>query len=150
MDIKIIATNKKAHFEYEILDKIEAGIELKGTEVKSLRFGKCSLGEGYIVDENLEIFVKNINIPQYSHGNIFNHDPKRKRKLLLHKKEIQKLTRTIKEKGLTAIPLRMYFKGSVIKVEIALCRGKKLYDKRETIKQRDSNRTIERETKREK
>jgi SsrA-binding protein len=145
MEIKTITYNRKAHFEYEILYTLEAGIQLKGTEVKSIRQGKCSLSEGYIVDESLELFVKNMNIPQYTHGNINNHEPKRKRKLLLNKKEIIKLTKAINEKGITIIPLKLYFKGSLIKLEIAVGKGKKLYDKRETLKARDNKKTLDRE-----
>jgi SsrA-binding protein len=146
--IKEIANNKKARFEYTIIDKYEAGIMLVGTEVKAIRDGKCSIGDGYVVEENNELFVKNINISEYKHGNINNHDPLRKRKLLLHKNEIIKLIRAIKEKGITIIPLRIYFKNSLIKIEIAVCKGKKLFDKRENIKDRDSKRDIEREIKR--
>ncbi|OHD08781.1 MAG: SsrA-binding protein [Spirochaetes bacterium GWC1_27_15] len=146
--IKVVSFNKKANFEYEILDTIEAGIILCGTEVKSIRQGKCSLNEGYIVEENGELYMKNVNISQYNYGNINNHEPLRKRKLLLHKMEIVKLIRSIKEKGITIIPIKIYFKGSLIKVAIAICKGKKLYDKRESMKDKDSKRQIEREMKR--
>ena len=147
MNKKIISQNKKARFEYSILNTMEAGIQLYGTEVKSLREGRCSIAEGYIIEEQGELFLKNVNISAYKHGNINNHEPLRKRKLLLHKKEIISIIRYIKEKGIAVIPLKFYFKGSLIKVEIAICKGKKLYDKRETIKQRDSKKTIEREMK---
>ncbi len=148
MGIKVVTSNKKIHFEYEILDSIEAGIVLLGTEVKSIRFGKGSITEGYVIEENKELFIKNMNIPQYERGNINNHEPLRVRKLLLNRKEIHKLTKQIKEKGITIIPKKLYFKNSVIKLELAICKGKKLYDKRETIKDRENKRTIEREMKR--
>ncbi len=147
MSEKIIANNKKARFEYSILEKIETGIQLLGTEVKSLREGKCSIAEGYVTEDNGELFLKNVNITPYKHGNINNHEPLRKRKLLLHKKEIKKVIRNIKESGITVIPLKFYFKSSLIKVEIGICKGKKLFDKRETIKERDTKKTIEREMK---
>ena len=147
MSEKIIANNKKARFEYSILDTLEAGIQLVGTEVKSLREGRCSIGEGYITEENGELFLKNVNIAAYTHGNINNHEPLRKRKLLLHNKEIYRIIKNIKEKGITVIPLKFYFKGSIIKVEIGICKGKKLYDKRESIKERDTKKSIERELK---
>ena len=147
MNEKIIANNKKVRFEYSILDTLEAGIQLVGTEVKSLREGKCSIGEGYITEENGELFLKNVNIAAYTHGNINNHDPLRKKKLLLHNKEIRRIIKNIKEKGITVIPLKFYFKGSIIKVEIGICKGKKLYDKRESIKERDTKKSIEREMK---
>ena len=143
MEIKIIAKNKKARFEYSILESFEAGIQLLGTEVKSLREGRCSIAEGYITEEHGELFIKNVNIPAYKHGNINNHEPIRKRKILLHKKEIEKIIKSIKEKSITVIPLKFYFKGSIVKVEIAISKGKKLYDKRETIKDRDSKKAIE-------
>jgi SsrA-binding protein len=144
---KIIVSNRKAGFEYEILEKIETGIVLQGTEVKSLRQGKCSINEGYVVEEEGELFVKNINITPYTHGNINNHEPMRKRKLLLHKKEISRIIRAVKEKGITVIPLRFYFKGSLIKLEIGICRGKKLYDKRESQKEKDEKRSMDRHMK---
>ena len=142
---KIIAINKNARFEYEILDKIEAGIVLVGTEVKSLREGHCNIKEGYIIEDGGALYVKNMNISEYKHGNINNHDPLRVRKLLLHKIEITKLVRSIKEKGVTIIPLKVYLKGSLIKMEIGVGKGKKLFDKRETIKQRDIDRDTQRE-----
>lgn len=147
MSEKLIANNKKARFDYTIMDSMEAGIELVGTEVKSLRHGKCNIAEGYVIDENNELFLKNVNITEYSHGNINNHEPLRKRKLLLHKNEIIRIIKSIKEKGITVIPLKMYFKGSIIKVEIGVCKGKKLYDKRESIKEREDKRSIERQMK---
>ncbi|HOJ64248.1 MAG TPA: SsrA-binding protein SmpB [Spirochaetota bacterium] len=144
---KTIIYNKKANFEYIFLDKFESGIQLKGTEVKSLREGKCSIGEAYIIEQGNEIFIKNMNISHFKHGNINNHDPLRLRKLLLHKKEIEKIKRAIKEKGTTVVPIRLYFKGSLVKVEIAIAKGKKLYDKRETIKERETKKHIAREMK---
>jgi len=147
MEFKNIIINKKARFDYEILESIEAGIMLLGTEVKSMRAGKCNIAEGYIVEENGELFLKNVNISAYSHGNINNHDPLRKRKLLAHKKEIIKIVKSIKEKGITVIPLKFYFKESLIKVEVGICKGKKLYDKRESIKERDDKKNIDRQMK---
>ena len=147
MSEKIITINKKARFEYSIIDTKEAGIQLVGTEVKSLRGGNCSIAEGYVIDENGELFLKNVNISAYKHGNINNHDPLRKRKLLLHNREITRIIKYIKEKGITVIPLKFYFKDSLIKVEIGICKGKKLYDKRENIKERDTKKAIEREMK---
>ncbi len=142
---KNIIYNKKAGFEYIFEQKFEAGIQLKGTEVKSLREGKCNISEAYIIEQNNEIFIKNMNISHFKHGNIHNHEPLRMRKLLLHKKEIEKIKRAIKEKGITVVPIRLYFKGSLIKVEIAIAKGKKLYDKRESIKERETEKNIERE-----
>jgi SsrA-binding protein len=147
MSVKIIAKNKKARFEYSISENIEAGIMLLGTEVKSLREGKCSLAEGYIIEKGEELFLKNVTIAEYRHGNINNHDPLRIRKLLLHKKEILKLSRVIREKGVSVVPLSIYFKGSLVKVELGIGRGKKLYDKRESIKERDDMKKIQREMK---
>ena len=145
---KVIANNKKAYFEYFVLDKYEAGIELFGTEVKSVRQGHCSIKESWINIKDGEVFVNNMHISPYEKGNIFNKDPLRTKKLLLHKSEIAKLKSKLQEKGLTLIPLRVYFKGSLVKVEIGLCKGKKLYDKRESIAQKDTKRNIDRELKR--
>jgi len=144
---KNIIYNKKANFEYIFEQKFEAGIQLTGTEVKSLRDGKCSISESYIIEQNNEIFIKNMNISQFKHGNIHNHEPLRMRKLFLHKKEIEKIKRAIKEKGITVVPIRLYFKNNLIKVEIAIAKGKKLYDKRESIKEKDVKKNIERELK---
>jgi SsrA-binding protein len=131
MGIKIIAKNKRAHFDFALEDKIEAGIMLVGTEVKSLRNGKVSIAESHIsIDNNLEVWAHNINIPQYEFGNINNHDETRKRKLLLHEKEITKLYHKMRAQKLTLVPTMIYFKGSMVKLEIALGRGKKLHDKR--------------------
>jgi SsrA-binding protein len=133
--------NKKAYYDYEILEKYEAGIALKGTEVKSLREGKANLRDAFVRIENGEAFLFNAYIAPYTHGNLFNHEPTRTRKLLLHKSEIKRLLGKTQEKGLTIIPLRMYFNNrGKVKVEIALARGKKKYDKREAIKKREMER----------
>lgn len=145
--VKLIANNKKAYHDYFIDEKYEAGIELFGTEVKSLRMGKCSIKESFIKIENNQVYVYGMHISPYEKGNIFNKDPLRSRKLLLHKLEIRKLQAQIKEKGYTLVPLQVYFKGSLVKVEIGLARGKKLYDKRDDIAKKDAKREIEREFK---
>lgn len=136
--VKLIANNKKAYHDYFIDEKYEAGIELFGTEVKSLRMGKCSIKESFIKIENNQVYVYGMHISPYEKGNIFNKDPLRSRKLLLHKLEIRKLQAKIKEKGYTLVPLQVYFKGSLVKVEIGLARGKKLYDKRDDIAKKDA------------
>ena len=140
--IKIIATNKKAHFNYFLSDFTEAGIELKGTEIKSLRVNGATIGDSYIVfkDGNAEII--NMYIKPYDHGNIFNHDPLRSRRLLLHKKEINWFIAKMKQGGFTIVPTKIYFSKGKAKLEIALAKGKKLYDKRETIKKRDIERDL--------
>lgn len=135
--------NKKAKYDYEIFDKHEAGIVLTGTEIKSIRNGNCNLKDSYIIIKNQEAYIINMHISHYEEGNIFNHNETRTRKLLLHKKEIIKLNDKIKISGYTLIPLKLYFKKNKAKLEIALARGKKNYDKRETIKQRDINRNIQ-------
>ena len=137
---KLIASNKKAFHEYFVLQKFEAGIELTGTEVKSLRDGKANLKDAYVTFRNGEAFLFGAHISPYSHGNRENHDPERTRRLLLHRREIEKLEQQVVEKGLTVVPLRLYFKGSRVKTEIAVVRGKKLYDKRETEKRREAER----------
>ena len=142
---KTIAQNKKAYHDYFILEKFEAGIELSGTEVKSLRMGQVNLKDSYCAFDKGELFVSGMHISPYEKGNIFNKDPMRKRKLLMHKKEILKLFGQIKQNGVTMIPLSLYFKGPRIKVEIGLCKGKKLYDKRESIAKRDADREIQRQ-----
>ncbi len=147
MSGKQIVYNKKAGFNYEFIETIESGIELKGTEVKSLRAGKCSIAESYIIDSGNELFIKNMNVSEYSHGNINNHEPLRLRKLLLHRKEIARLILMTKQKGITLIPVSLYFKGSLVKVQVALAKGKKEYDKRDTIKKRETDREIKREIK---
>ena len=130
---KLIANNKKAYHDYFIEDKYEAGISLAGTEVKSLRMGRCSVKEAFIRIEKGEVYVYNMHIPAYEKGNIFNKDPLRVRKLLLHKSEIRKIEGQIAQKGYTVVPLSVYFSGSLVKVEIGLAKGKKLYDKRQDI-----------------
>ncbi len=145
--IKLIANNKKAFHDYFIEDKYEAGISLSGTEVKSLRMGKCSVKESFIRIDKGEVFICGMHISPYEKGNIFNKDPLRTRKLLLHKYEINKIAGKIAEKGYTLVPLRVYFKGSLVKIEIALARGKKLYDKRQDIAKKDQRRESEREFK---
>lgn len=145
--IKPVANNKKAYFDYFIEDTYEAGLVLHGTEVKSLRMGKCSIKEAYIKDERGELFIYGMHISPYEKGNIFNKDPLRTRKLLLHAAEINKIVGQASVKGYTIVPLRVYFKGSVAKLEIGLARGKKLYDKREDIARKDQRREAEKEFK---
>lgn len=137
--MKVIITNRKALRNYTILDKIEAGIELRGTEVKSLRNGKGNLGDSFAKVENMEIFLYNFHISPYQQGNIHNHDPLRTRKLLLHKQQIRRLWGQTSRRGFSLIPLRVYFKNGKVKVELALARGKKLYDKREDIKRKEAD-----------
>ena len=145
--MKLVANNKKAYHDYFIDETYEAGIALHGTEVKSLRMGKCSIKESFIRIENGEVFVYGMHISPYEKGNIFNKDPMRVKKLLMHKYEINKLTGKIKEKGYTLVPLQVYFKEGKAKVEIGLARGKKLYDKREDIAKKDQRREMERDFK---
>ncbi len=145
--IKLIANNKKAFHDYFIEESFEAGISLVGTEVKSLRMGKCSIKESYIDIVNGEAVIYGMNISPYEKGNIFNKDPLRPRKLLLHKSEINKLFGAVQQQGYTIVPLKIYFKGSLAKAEIGLARGKKLYDKREDIAKKDARREMEREFK---
>ena len=145
--IKLIANNKKAYHDFFIEDTFEAGVSLHGTEVKSLRMGKCSIKEAFVRIENGEVFVYGMHISPYEKGNIFNKDPLRVKKLLMHRYEINKLMGKIKEKGLTLVPLKVYFKGSLVKVEIGLARGKKLYDKREDIAKKHQRREAEKEFK---
>lgn len=144
MGQKIIAENRKAKHDYFILDTIEAGIALKGTEVKSMRAGRVNLKDSYIFIQNDEAFIEGMHVSPYDHGNIFNVDPLRKRKLLLHKKEIIKLRQKTQEKGLGIVPLKLYFVNGKVKVEIAVVRGKKLYDKRATEAKRTAEREINR------
>ena len=139
---KLIASNKKAFHDYFILEKYEAGIALTGTEVKSLREGRVNFKDSYIEVKGTEAFLHGAHISPYSHGNRENHEPERTRKLLLHKREIEKLTGQIVEKGLTVVPLRLYFKGGRVKAEIAVVRGKKLFDKRETEKKKEADREL--------
>lgn len=145
--IKLIANNKKAFHDYFIEDKYEAGISLVGTEVKSLRMGKCSIKEAFIRIENCQVIIYGMHISPYEKGNIFNKDPLRPRKLLMHKYEINKIAGKMSEKGYTVVPLQVYFKGSLVKVELALAKGKKLYDKRQDIAKKDQRRESEREFK---
>ena len=145
--IKLIANNKKAYHDYFIEDTWETGISLHGTEVKSLRMGKCSIKESFVRIEKGEVFVYGMHISPYEKGNIFNRDPLRVRKLLLHRSEINKIVGKIAEKGYTLVPLKVYFKGSLVKVEIGLAKGKKLYDKRQDIAKKDQRREAEREFK---
>ena len=142
--IKLIANNKKAYHDYFIEEKYEAGIVLVGTEVKSLRMGKCSLKESFLRIEKGEVWIYGMHISPYEKGNIFNKDPLRIRKLLLHEVEIRKIGAKIAQKGYTLVPLQVYFKGSLVKVEIALARGKKLYDKRDYAAKKDVKRELER------
>ena len=144
---KQVTANKKAWHDYFVEDKFEAGIELFGTEVKSIRQGQINLKDSYCTFKDGELFVRGMHISPYEKGNIFNKDPLRTRKLLLHKSEIMKLTGKVAEKGYTLVPLQVYFKGSLVKVEIGLARGKKLYDKRADIAKKDQRRELEREFK---
>lgn len=144
---KLIANNKKAYHDYFILEKYEAGLVLHGTEVKSLRMGKCSIKEAFIRVEDGEMYIYGMHISPYEKGNIFNKDPLRVRKLLLHRYEINKIEAKLKEKGLTLVPLKVYFKDSLVKVEIGVARGKKLYDKRQDIAKKDQRREAERDFK---
>ena len=144
---KLIANNKKAYHDYFIEDKYEVGIVLHGTEVKSLRMGKCSIKESFIHADHGEIYIEHMHIAPYEKGNIFNKDPLRIRKLLLHRSEINKMEAKLKEKGLTLVPIKVYFKDSLVKVEIGMARGKKLYDKRQDIAKKDQRREAERDFK---
>lgn len=146
-NIKLIANNKKAYHDYFIEEKYETGISLAGTEVKSLRMGKCSIKEAFVRVEDNEVYIYGMHISPYEKGNIFNKDPLRVRKLLMHKYEINKIMGKIKIKGYTLVPLQVYFKGSLAKVEIGLARGKKLYDKRQDIAKKDQMRANERQFK---
>lgn len=145
--IKLIANNKKAYHEYFILENLEAGLSLVGTEVKALRMGKGSVKESFIKIENGEMFIYGMHISPYEKGNIFNRDPLRVRKLLLHKYEIEKLQSKTKEKGMTIVPLKIYFKDSLVKIEIGLAKGKKTHDKRQTIAAKDQLREAQRDFK---
>lgn len=145
--IKLIANNKKAYFDYFIDDKFECGISLAGTEVKSLRMGKCSIKEAFVSIDKGEAYVNGMHISPYEKGNIFNKDPLRTRKLLMHKAEISKLAGRVAERGYTLMPLQVYFKNGRAKIEIGLCRGKKLYDKRQDIAKKDMRREVERDFK---
>ena len=146
-EVRMIANNKKAYHDYFILEKYEAGIVLHGTEVKSLRMGKCSIKEAYVQIEKGEVYISQMHISPSEKGNIFNRDPLRTRKLLIHKQEIAKLMDKVKEQGYTIVPVEVYIKGSLVKLEIALARGKKLYDKRRDIASKDQKREAERDFK---
>ena len=146
--MKSVAENRKAYHDYFIDETYEAGISLLGTEVKSIREGKANLRDSYVLMKDGEAFLLNCHISPYSHGNIMNHDPLRTRKLLLNKKEIERLRGKLIQKGYTLIPTKMYFKGSYVKLEIGLARGKKFFDKREALKEKEANRQIERALKR--
>ena len=142
MNTKLIAKNPTARHNYEIIDTIETGIVLSGTEIKSIRLGKINLKDSYAQIINGECYVYGMHISPYEHGNIFNKDPLRKRKLLLHKKEIFKLIGQVNQKGYSLVPLSIYFKGSLVKLELAIAKGKKLYDRREDLKRKDANKQI--------
>ncbi len=141
---KTIAVNKKAYHEYFVLESFETGISLVGTEVKSIRQGGVNLKEAWCNVENGEMIIKQMHISPYDHGNIFNKNPKRDRKLLMHKREIMRLFGLVKQQGLTLVPLSLYFKGSLVKVQLGLCRGKQLHDKRAVAAKKDANRAIDR------
>ncbi len=142
--IKVISENRKARHDYFVLDTFEAGIELSGTEVKSLRRGNTTLSDSYVHVQDMELFVSGWHISPYEEGNRFNKDPLRKRKLLMHRREIERLAGRVQQEGLTLVPLKIYFKSSRVKMELGLCRGKKLYDKREAKAKKDADRAIER------
>lgn len=145
---KTVARNKRARHDYHIVDSIEAGIVLKGTEVKSVRLGKVQLVDGYAKIENGELFLHGAHISPYEYGNRFNVDPLRRRKLLLHRTEIRRLNRQITEKGMTLVPLSAYIRNGVVKIQIGMCKGKRAYDKRETLAKRDAEREMERAVRR--
>lgn len=144
-DIKIIAENRKARFDYFIEDTYECGIELQGTEVKSVKNGNISFPDAFAEIVNGQVWIKNFHISEYSYSSVFNHNPDRPKKLLLHKEEIKKLTRKVETKGYTLIPISFYLKKGLVKVSLGVCKGKKQYDKRATIKDRDVNRDLQRE-----
>ncbi len=147
MGIKIIAVNKKARFQYEIVETLEAGIWLQGTEVKSWRLGKVNLKDSYAAARNGEMYVYNMHISPYEPGTIYNHDPVRDRKLLMHRQEIKRLKSKLEEKGMTLVPTKLYFSDGRVKLELGLARGKKLYDKRDEIAKRDEQRRLQRDIK---
>lgn len=147
MDIKLIAKNPTAYHNYDISDTLEAGIVLSGTEIKSIRTGKVNLKDTYAILKNGEVFVVGMHISPYEHGNIFNKDPLRDRKLLLNKREINKMFGLIKQKGYSLVPIKLYFKGSLVKLELGIGKGKKLYDKRQDIAKKDAQRQIARNLK---
>lgn len=145
--LKVVADNRRARHEYELLEIFEAGIELFGTEVKSARQGKVNLKDAFAKVEAGEMWLYNCHVSPYDHGNRFNHDPVRKRRLLLHRREIRKIKQTMQEKGLTLVPLKIFFKRNWVKVDLALARGKHLYDKRESVQRRETKRQLDRLTK---
>lgn len=147
MGIKVVATNRKAHFEYFLLERYEAGISLFGSEIKSIRAGQISLAEAFVQTDGNEAWMMNAHIAPYEQANRFNHDPKRPRRLLLHKREIREIWDAVRQKGMTVVPVQVYLKDGCAKVEIALAKGKKLYDKRQDIARRDQAREMEREQK---
>ena len=148
MAIKTVATNRKAYHNYHIQDSVEAGIVLTGTEIKSIRAGRVSLGDAYVRPEAGELWLVNAHIARYEAGSYLSHEPTRTRKLLLHRKQIESLTSKVLERGFTLVPVKLYIKGSIAKVEVALAKGKKLYDKRESIARRETEREIGRAMKR--
>ena len=150
MAIKTVATNRKAYYRYHLSDSVEAGIVLTGTEIKSIRAGRVNLGDAYIRPEAGELWLVNAHIARYEASSYLSHEPMRPRKLLLHRKQINNLTSKVREKGLTLVPLKLYIKDSLAKVEVALAKGKRQYDKRETIARRETEREMARATKRQK
>ena len=144
-EIKTLQTNKKAYFNYEVLEDLEAGMSLEGTEVKSLRAGRFSFTDSYVKIDNGEMWLIGFTIQPYDKGSIFNHEPSRTRRLLVHKQEIKRLRRKVEEKGLTLVPTKVYLKGNLLKMQVSLCRGKALHDKKDAIKERDLNRAAQRE-----
>ncbi len=145
--IKILQTNKKAYFNYEVLEDFECGIALQGTEVKSIRMNRFSYGDSYVKITSKGLTLVSLHISQYKHGNLNNHEVERERRLLLHKHEIKRIKRQVEEKGMTLVPTQIYLKGNLIKVRVSLCRGKQAHDKRNTIRQRDTERELRRELK---
>ena len=145
MSDKVVATNKKAHFEFFLLERFEAGLELKGSEIKSIREGQMSLAEAFVTTDGREAWLVNAHIATYEAANRYNHDPKRQRRLLLHKKEIRQLWDNVRQKGVTIVPVQVYLKDGLAKIEIAIAKGKKLYDKRDTIAKRDMDREMKRQ-----
>lgn len=143
--VKIIATNRKARFNYTVTDTFECGIALEGTEVKSVKAGNISFADSFALIENSEVWVQNLHISEYAYSSVFNHDPDRKKKLLLHREEIKRLQRKVDEKGFTLVPLDFYLKHGLVKVKLGLCKGKKEFDKRADIKDRDVKRELARE-----
>jgi SsrA-binding protein len=143
-EYRSVARNKKAYHSFEVLEELECGLSLKGTEVKSLRAGHCSLQEAYARVIEGEAYLVGATIPEYSHGNVFNHAPTRERKLLMHRNELDRWHKKVKERGVTLIPLEVYFQGSLVKCKIGLCRGKRLYDKRQSQRDKDDRRQMDR------